>query len=96
MTAKSLVCLLICLWRAGCSSYGYPARDDNQNVCESGEPTDSRKVALELPSPSLVDIHLTSAGEPVDRCLWTKALLQLTNGDVADDRSKIVRLHVHG
>lgn len=96
MTSKPLICLFVCLWLAGCSSYGYPARDDNQNACERGEPTDPRKHALELPSLSLVDIQLTSAGELVDRCLWTKALLQLTNGDVDDDRSKIVLLHVHG
>ena len=92
-----LLCLLaVSLWLAGCSSYGFPVRDDNQNACEPGEPTDPRAVPLELASPSLVDIQLTSAGELVDRCLWTKALLQLTNGDVKDERSKIVLLHVHG
>lgn len=90
--------ILSCITGAlsACSSFAYPERDDDQNACKPGEPTNPRERDLVLPSPSLVDIHLTSSGELVDRCLWTNALLQISNGDLADERSKIVLLHIHG
>lgn len=93
---KLISLLTLAILIAGCSTFGNPARDTDQYACGPNEPTNPNGKSLDLPSPSLVDIHLTSYGELVDRCQWDAAMLQLNNGGLDDQRSKIVLLHVHG
>ena len=94
MTRLALIFLVLATASA-CSTYRDPQRDDNQYNCPAGSPNDPR-VDFALKSPALMDIHLTAQGALVDRCQWTAALYQLTNRNVADDRDKIIVMHIHG
>ena len=94
MRASQLL-ILLCALASACSPYRDPTRDSNQYECLAGSANDPRP-GLTLEPLAFRDIHLTAQGALVDRCQWDALMLQINNGGIKDDRSKIILMHIHG
>lgn len=70
----------------------YSPKPDERLICSGSDLYNPHMVARPSEQPALKTIELTNAGELVDRCQWTDALLELSRVSAP----KLVVVYVHG